>query len=82
MVEVTSSSTTALVWPTPSMAVLVQVTVVPDMVQTGTSAPLAKCAPWGAFPKSTVVAAWTTTVNSRASPRIMPKRFMVKLFFV
>src|SRR5215213_1385089 len=83
-VEVTASSTVALVFPTPSMAVPVQFTVVPVTVQTGAPAPRAKCAPWGALLRSTSVAACTVVAkprDSRARARIMPIRFTFNHFF-
>jgi hypothetical protein len=57
IVEVTASSTVAFVLPTPSIAVPVQVTVVPLTVQIGSAEPLAKCAPEGALSKLTTACA-------------------------
>jgi hypothetical protein len=83
-VEVTAKVWVAFVFPTPWTAVGVQVTVVgPVKVHTGSPAPLAKCAPCGAFAKSTRASAGTAAraVTSSDSTAMMPI-FLIKVFLL
>src|SRR5215207_5282126 len=84
-VEVTAKFTVAFVFPTPSSAVPVQVTVSPLRVHTGAASPCAKCAPCGALSRLTVVTASAGTaakaVTSSESTAIMPI-FLISVFLL
>jgi hypothetical protein len=74
-VEVTVKSWVAFVFPTPWTALAVQLTVVgPVKVHTGSAAPLAKCAPCGAFAKFVTASAGTAAKATAISDStaIMP----------